>query len=123
MSQGTPPPIAARRRKVRRLIERDPNLSARTIATQLGVGKDTVRRDLDAIRAEQQTTEPPAPADGDRLVLALDEPLRQALAVLRATRGQPDTLAANIAIVRAAVRVMAETVLDVHKHDQETGQR
>ncbi|MGI5142890.1 MULTISPECIES: hypothetical protein [unclassified Streptomyces] len=45
-------------------------------------------------------------------MLILDEPLRQALAVLRATRGQPDTEAANVRVARAAIRVVADTILE-----------
>lgn len=101
----------ARRAAVAQLLAHDPDLSARAIAAQLGVGKDTVRRDMDALRA---TGAPTAPQDDATLALALDEPLRQALAVLRATRGLPDTPAQNIAAARAAIRATADAVLEAH---------
>ncbi|MEU1302809.1 helix-turn-helix domain-containing protein [Streptomyces shenzhenensis] len=100
-----------RRAKVAQLLAHDPDLSARAIAAQLGVGKDTVRRDIDAIRA---TSTPPAPHDDQVLVLRLDEPLRQALAVLRAMRHAPDTEAHNRAAARAAIRATADAVLEAH---------
>ncbi|MGW6292465.1 hypothetical protein [Streptomyces sp. NPDC055058] len=119
MSQ--PPAMTAdvRQALVRQLIEKDPTLSSRKIAAQLGVGKDTVLRDLEAIRQEDAapapepaTAAPEAAPDGDRLVLVLDEPLRQALAVLRATRRQPDTPAANVAAARAAIRALADHITE-----------
>ncbi|MFB7596914.1 hypothetical protein [Streptomyces sp. NPDC056160] len=122
MSQ--PPAMTAdvRRTLVRQLIEQDPTLSARKIAGQIGVGKDTVLRDLDAIRQveakaapEPDAKEPEPAPEGDRLVLVLDEPLRQALAVLRATKGLPDTPGANEAAARAAIRAMADTMLDAQR--------
>ncbi|MEV6296258.1 HTH domain-containing protein [Streptomyces sp. NPDC051896] len=99
--------VATRRALVRQLIAQDPTLSTRNIAAQVGVSKDTVRGDLAAIRQEdaQASPEPaaslPEPSpEADRLVLVLDEPLRQALAVLRATRGAPDTQKQNAAVAR-----------------------
>ncbi|WP_435244934.1 hypothetical protein [Streptomyces tendae] len=115
MSQ--PPAMTAdvRRTLVRQLIEKEPALSSRKIAAQLGVGKDAILRDLEAIRQEDAAaaTEPaarePEPApDTGRLVLVLDEPLRQALAVLRAQRARPDTPAENVAAARAAIRALAD---------------
>jgi len=83
--------MTARRARVAQLLAHDPNLSARAIAAQLGVGKDTVRRDIEVIRANgAPETAPPAPQD-DVLVLRLDEPLRRALATLRAVHNAPDT--------------------------------
>ncbi|MFF3848023.1 helix-turn-helix domain-containing protein [Streptomyces sp. NPDC002328] len=126
-----PPPltIAARRAMVQELMRQEPGISARTIAGRFGVGKDTIRRDIDAIETEQrqratETTPPasdPAPdaPERDTLVLHLDEPLRQALAVLRATRATPDTPEHNAAAARAAIRAMADTVLEVQFHTQE----
>ncbi|MGW1000760.1 helix-turn-helix domain-containing protein [Streptomyces sp. NPDC002520] len=110
MSQPTPT-MDARRAEVAQLLAHDPDLSARAIAAQLGVSKDTVRRDMDAIRA---TSAPPAPQDDDVLVLRLDAPLRQALAVLRAMRPVPDTPAHNVAVARAAIRAIADSVLETH---------
>ncbi|QIJ62569.1 HTH domain-containing protein [Streptomyces sp. JB150] len=123
MSRPTALTVAARQAVVRQLIERDPNLSARKIAAEIGVGKDTVRRDLEAIRHEdsQAAPEPAATApddapDGDRLVLVLDEPLRQALAVLRATRARPDTPQENVAAARAAIRATADTIVETQHY-------
>ncbi|MGW1498949.1 helix-turn-helix domain-containing protein [Streptomyces mirabilis] len=118
--------MAARRAMVEQLRRQEPDISARKIAARLGVGKDAIRRDLDAIETEQRqraddaaaAAQDPAPAapggapDGDRLVLELDDELRQALAVLRATRGGPDTDASNRAAARAAIRAMADIVLE-----------
>lgn len=52
-----------RRENVRQLIEREPELSHRQIADRLGVSKDTVRRDLDALvqEAGAEGAEPDAP--------------------------------------------------------------
>ncbi|MCC9154883.1 hypothetical protein LZP81_30915 [Streptomyces parvulus] len=115
MSQ--PPAMTAdvRRTLVRQLIEKDPTLSSRKIGVQLGVGKDAILRDLEAIRQEDAAAktppavaEPqPAPDDG-RLVLVLDEPLRQALAVLRATRARPDNPRENVAAARGAILALAD---------------
>lgn len=124
--------IAARRAMVEQLTRQEPDISARKIAGQLGVGKDTILRDLDAIQAEKrqrlaaaasaaEPAAPPAPLDApeaDRLVLILDEPLRQALAVLRATVDAPDTEGQNIKAARAAIRSVADTVLEARKHNR-----
>lgn len=118
--------MAARRAMVEQLRRQEPDISARTMAARLGVGKDTVLRDIDAIETEQrqrateasQTAPEPAPAEpGDApgsatLVIRLDDDLRQALAVLRATQGGPDTDASNRAAARAAIRAMADIVLE-----------
>ncbi|WND33981.1 HTH domain-containing protein [Streptomyces sp. BB1-1-1] len=119
MSQPPAMTVDVRQSLVRQLIEQDPTLSARKIAGQIGVGKDTVRRDLEAIRREDAAAAPqPAPSepepapDDDRLVLVLDEPLRQALAVLRASRARPDTHRENVAAARAAIRAMADTITE-----------
>ncbi|MEU3899764.1 HTH domain-containing protein [Streptomyces sp. NPDC045251] len=123
MSQPPAMTVDVRQALVRQLIEQDPTLSARKIAGQIGVGKDTVRRDLEAIRREAAAAAPgaapaapeTAPQD-DRLVLVLDAPLRQALAVLRAQRARPDSPRENVAAARAAIRAMAD-------HFTEQGQR
>ncbi|MFJ2719401.1 helix-turn-helix domain-containing protein [Streptomyces sp. NPDC087437] len=118
-------------------------LSLREIGERLGVSKDTARRDIraalsDEVKAAEATSqetprdgaetsqaptgdtgETPAASDGggrDTLVLVLDEPLRQALAVLRATRGRPDTPAVNAAVTRAAIRATAATVLEAQQN-------
>lgn len=125
MSQPPAMTVATRRALVRQLIAKDPTLSTRTIAAQVGVSKDTVRGDLAAIRQEDAEASPgPAASapelapDADRLVLVVDAPLRQALAVLRDSRGRPDTHAENVTIARAAIRVMADTVLEAQQHTQ-----
>jgi hypothetical protein len=114
--------IAARRAMVEELLRQEPDISARNIAARLGVGKDTIRRDLDAIEAEKRQRAPEQPAaepqpapDTDRLVLVLDEPLRQALAVLRARVGAPDVPKQNERAARAAIRAMADTVLEAQQ--------
>ncbi|MET8571958.1 hypothetical protein [Streptomyces sp. NPDC004783] len=111
MSQPPAMTVATRRALVRQMIEQDPSLSTRKIAAQRGVGKDRIRGDLQASRQKDATAAPePAPSapepapDDDRLVLVLDELLRQALAILRTTRRQPDTPAANSVAARAAIR-------------------
>ncbi|MFF5435186.1 HTH domain-containing protein [Streptomyces griseofuscus] len=125
--------IAARRAMVEQLMRQEPGISQRTIAARLGVGKDTVRRDVDAIETEQRQRAPEPPAagldpapeppgaapeaapDADRLVLILDEPLRQALAILRATRGAPSTAKQNEAAARAAIRAVADSILEARR--------
>ncbi|MER6531175.1 helix-turn-helix domain-containing protein [Streptomyces sp. NPDC001508] len=112
MSQ--PLTMTARRAKVAQLLAHDPGMSARAIAAKLGVGKDTIRRDMDALRAADAPVEPPAPLNGDVLVLALDDGLRQALAVLRARLNAPDNEEQNHAAARAAIRATADAVLEAH---------
>lgn len=83
------------------------------IASELDVSADTVRRDLDATPAAA-TPDPATPSapDVDTLTLRLDEPLREALAVLRSVRNGPDTPEQNTAAARAAIRATADAVLD-----------
>ena len=50
-----------RRENVRRLSQAEPGLSHRQLAERLGIGKDTVRRDLDAL-AREADAEPDAPS-------------------------------------------------------------
>ncbi|WP_155054566.1 helix-turn-helix domain-containing protein [Streptomyces blattellae] len=90
MSQPPAMTVDVRRALVRQLIEQDPTLSARKIADQIGVGKDTVLRDLKAIRQAQEqpppdpaATEPqhapdaPAPEAAPAPRDPFDEPLRR----------------------------------------------
>lgn len=119
MNMPAPLTIAARRAMVEELRRREPDISARKIAARLGVGKDTILRDLDELAtANRQTApdetaaEPDSAPDADRLVLDLDEPLRQALAVLRRQVGAPDTPHANERVIRAAIRATADTILE-----------
>ncbi|MCX3059570.1 HTH domain-containing protein [Streptomyces beihaiensis] len=118
--------IAARRAMVEELLRQEPALSARNIAARLGVGKDTVRRDIDAIETEKRqrtpqrpTAEPERAPDTDRITLVLDARLRQALAVLRATRGLPDTRQVNAVAARTAILSMASIVLEARQNPQE----
>jgi hypothetical protein len=121
--------VVTRRALVRQLVDNDPTLSQRAIAAQLGVSKDTVRRDLEELsRTQSQTAPEPAVAEPQTapedtpqmppsappgyLLLELDEPLRQALAALRARIGAPDTERQNVAAARAAIRSVADTVLE-----------
>ncbi|SHI67163.1 HTH domain-containing protein [Streptomyces sp. 3214.6] len=118
--------IAARRAMVEELRRQEPGISARKMGARLGVGKDTILRDIDEIETEQRQRaaeaaaavpdpEPPAtPAapERDTLVLQLDEPMRQALAVLRAQLGAPDTPRQNMAAARAAIQSVADTLLE-----------
>ncbi|MFJ6730021.1 HTH domain-containing protein [Streptomyces sp. NPDC091281] len=124
--------IAARRAMVEQLRRQEPGISARKIGARLGVGKDTVLRDIDEIETEQrqlaaaaaaaaQKAAPSAPEEvrqGDTLVLHLDEPLRQALATLRATRNGPDTPSANTAAARGAIRAMADILIEAQQANQ-----
>lgn len=132
-----PVDVAQRRAEALRL-SRDEGLSLRDIGKRLGTSKDTAARDIaiarrDEAQASDATAEeacdtdetsqptvdttdetPPLPGDTDRdtLVLVLDEPLRQALAVLRGTRGAPDTATQNRAAARAAIRAMADHITE-----------
>jgi predicted DNA-binding protein (UPF0251 family) len=137
-----PEPLDVARRQAEALrLSRDEELSLRDIGERLGVSKDTVSRDIKAaIRDEAQAAEetsraasqvsqetdggvaetPAAPDDGDRdtIVLVLDEPMRQALAVLRAQARTPDTPAHNTAAARAAIRAVADTILEGRRHTE-----
>jgi DNA-binding transcriptional MocR family regulator len=117
--------VATRRALVRQLKEQDSTLSARNIADQIGVGKDTVLRDLRAIETAQRQPAPePPPAEpehapqDDRIVLVLDAPLRQALAILRAQVRQPDTPDANAKAARAAIRAVADHIHEEQQHQE-----
>ncbi|MET7477983.1 HTH domain-containing protein [Streptomyces sp. NPDC005648] len=68
--------IAARRAMVEELLRQEPGISARNIAARLGVGKDTIRRDLDAIRPAQSqpAPEPAAPEPSNAPHAPLAEP-------------------------------------------------
>ncbi|MCQ9186646.1 hypothetical protein KMT30_47935, partial [Streptomyces sp. IBSBF 2953] len=63
----------------------------------------------------------PTAPHGDTVVLQLDEPLRQALAVLRDSRGRPDTHAENVAAARAAIRAVADTLAEARPADERGG--
>jgi hypothetical protein len=136
MSQTPAMTVVTRRALVRQLVDNDPTLSQRAIAAQLGVSKDTVRRDLEELsRTQSQTAPVPAVAEPQAapeatgqtppvappgyLLLQLDEPLRQALAALRATIGAADTHEQNVKAARAAIRSVADTVIE----EQQEGSR
>ncbi|WP_432169353.1 helix-turn-helix domain-containing protein [Streptomyces sp. 1222.5] len=130
-------PVDVARRRAEALRLSREKMSLREIGERLGVSKDTARRDIkEALRDEEQAAaetsqetacdagpvshetpaadgETPKTPDGggtDTLVLVLDEPLRQALAVLRATRGVADTPRQNVAVARAAIRSVADHI-------------
>ncbi|MFJ3867895.1 helix-turn-helix domain-containing protein [Streptomyces nigra] len=94
---------ATRRATVRRLADVE-GLSNREIARRLGIGKDTVRRDLDATAPGDAT---PAPTSGapvaPRLLYALEPSLIQDLNVLTDAR-----TGALIAPVRRYLRAAAD---------------
>ncbi|MGW0163643.1 helix-turn-helix domain-containing protein [Streptomyces sp. NPDC003343] len=85
------------------------------IASELGVSRDTVRRDLDAAPLTPAMDAAPDAQDVDTLALPLDEPLRMRLAVLRAVHGGADTEAQNRAVVRAAVCATADAVIEARR--------
>lgn len=125
MNMPAPLTIAARRAMVEELMRQEPGISARNIAARLGVGKDTIRRDLDAIATAQRQAEPePAPREpepepapvapsgaeddapdappaDDRLTVAYDDQLRAGLAMLAEAGHSPEDA------VRLAVTVLA----------------
>lgn len=68
-----------RRENVRQLSQREPGLSHRQIGERLGISKDTVRRDLDALAEE-------ADADG----AAPEEPTATQASTVGAAEGAPD---------------------------------
>ncbi|MFJ9536618.1 hypothetical protein ACIRPX_05105 [Streptomyces sp. NPDC101225] len=90
--------VGIRRILVRHLADRD--MPPAKIASELGISRETVRRDLHSSRHTRA------------LVLDLDEALSGALAVLRSVHGVPDTLGQNVAAARAAIRATADAVTD-----------
>lgn len=56
------PAIATRRAAVRQLAHDEPTLSHRAIGTRLGISKDTVRRDLEALAAADEAVTRDTPA-------------------------------------------------------------
>ncbi|WP_137991241.1 helix-turn-helix domain-containing protein [Streptomyces vilmorinianum] len=78
---------ATRRERVRHLA--DQGKSARAIAAELGVGKDTVRRDLEALRQEAPADAPPK-APIRELVALRNERAFATVAQLRAVVEQVD---------------------------------
>jgi hypothetical protein len=100
---------ATRQIVVAHLTDRDMN--PQEIADELGVSRETVRRDLLNAPPVEPRAEAPDADPGSALVLPVDEALREALAVLRSVRNGADTTAQNVAVVRAAVRATADTVI------------
>jgi hypothetical protein len=92
--------VGTRRLLVRHLADRD--MPPAKIASELGISRETVRRDLHNTR------------HSGVLVLRLDEALSEALAVLRSVCDCPDTVAQNVAAARAAIRATADTVTEAH---------
>ena len=108
----TPLEMTARRAMVAELRRQEPDISARKIASRLGVGKDAILRDLAAIQAEQSQAAPPptvlravsepgtpdsaphsapgTPADDELLTVACSDQLREDLAVLAQAGHTPD---------------------------------
>jgi hypothetical protein len=107
--------MAAMSREVRRIVVAhlaERLMDPAQIAAELGVSRETVRRDL-------QNPPPPAPAavgpdveGGEVLVLRLDEPLHISLATLREVCNGPDTEAQNVAAARAAIHATADHFRD-----------
>ena len=107
--------MAAMSREVRRIVVAhltERRMDPAQIAAELGVSRETVRRDL-------LNPPPPAPATAgpdvegaEVLVLRLDEPLRESLAVLRETCNGPDTVAQRVAAARAAIHATADHFRD-----------
>ncbi|KUN95430.1 helix-turn-helix domain-containing protein [Streptomyces caeruleatus] len=105
--------MAAMSREVRRIVVAhltERRMDPAQIAAELGVSRETVRRDL-------LNPPPPAPAaagpdvaDGEDLVLRLDEPLRESLTVLREVCSGPDTVAQRVAAARAAIHATADSI-------------
>jgi predicted transcriptional regulator len=86
------------------------------IAAELGVSPETVRRDLHNApppTVAQNGHNVAAGEDGPTLLLRLDAPLREALAVLRAVHNGPDTEEQNRAAARGAIRAMADHFREV----------
>ncbi|MFK0172630.1 helix-turn-helix domain-containing protein [Streptomyces sp. NPDC090306] len=128
--------VARRRTEALRLSRQ--RLSLRDIGERLGVSKDTVARDIRAAKLDEakrqtdmsrdtagpvdETTAPadetgetparPGWQDGDVLVIRLDEPMREALATIRAAKGQPDGEVYNVAAARGAIRALANQYRD-----------
>ncbi|MFD0181709.1 hypothetical protein ACFVIC_22575 [Streptomyces sp. NPDC127133] len=85
------------------------------IASELGISRDTVRRDVLEAPPAPAADAAPGARDVDTLVLQVDEPLREALEVLRSVQGGADTEAQNRAVVRAAVRATADAVVEARR--------
>lgn len=93
-------------------------MSQANIAAELGISRDTVRRDVLEAPPVPAADAAPDAQDVDTLVLPLDPPLRKALAVLRSVQGGADTVAQNRAVVRAAVRATADTIVEARPEVQ-----
>ncbi|EPD62400.1 helix-turn-helix domain-containing protein [Streptomyces sp. HGB0020] len=87
-------------------------MTQQKIADELRISRDTVRRDVAEAPAAAADPATPDAADVATLVLPLDEPLRQALTVLRSVHDGPDTTGQNVAAARAAIRATADAVID-----------
>lgn len=90
-------------------------MSPQEIAGELGISRETVRRDLLNAPPAETRGEAPDVVPGSALVLPLDDALREALVVLRSVRNGADTERQNVAAARAAVRAMADAVIDARQ--------
>lgn len=103
---------ATRQIVVAHLTERGMDPTA--IAAELGVSRETVRRDLlnppPPLSPTGGTVEAPDVAGPEVLTLRLDEPLHTSLAVLRTVCNGADNEAQNVAAARAAIHAMADTI-------------
>lgn len=102
--------IEVRRIVVAHLAEHGMDVSR--IAAELGVSRETVRRDLHNRPAPAPAGKASAVTDREALVLPLDPPLLNALGVLRSACNGADTPAQNLAAARAAIRATADHVLE-----------
>ena len=103
--------MAAMSRATRRIIVAhltDHGMSPADIATELGVSRDTVRRDLTETPPPAPAPEPePAPPVAAGLLLPDEPQLRRSLAVLTTAYGARPEDAARFAIWQAARHVRA----------------
>lgn len=105
--------MAAMSREVRRIIVAhltERGMDPAKIAAELGVSRETVRRDLHNPPPSAPAAAGSDVADAEALVLRLDEPLRESLAVLRAVCNGADTVAQHVAAARAAIHATADTI-------------
>ncbi|MEU3730304.1 helix-turn-helix domain-containing protein [Streptomyces sp. NPDC033538] len=110
---------ATRRIVVAHLTDR--GMSPADIASELGVSRDTVRRDLTAVPPPAPAAEPdPAPPVAAGLLLPEGKQLRQDLNILAAAcRAQPEDVA-RFAIHQAAksVRRRWRALAEARRHDE-----
>lgn len=110
MATTDKPETVARRAAVQRLAQQDPRRSARSIAAELGISKDTARRDLAHLahtgaqrEADDVRQQPAAPKTPATLADAPGPP----------SQAVRDALAGQTARAHAAMRQLAEAVTEV----------